>query len=240
MSILICGRLINTEKMASVGQLVSGVAHEINTPLAAINSNSKLIDKIISKSTIIEKNKIELLKELNTLDIEAVERISNIVQSLKRFVRLDEAQFQSADINKEIDLTLKLTEHEFKNKIKIIKNYDNIPPVNCAVNMLNQVFMNILVNASHAILEAKDSGQIEISTSTQDKRLIVKIKDNGIGIPLEKQNKIFNVGFTTKKIGIGTGLGLSISKKIIELHKGTISFTSKENEGTEFIISLPF
>ena len=91
-----------------------------------------------------------------------------------------------------------------------------------------------------AILEAKDSGQIEISTSTQDKRLIVKIKDNGIGIPLEKQNKIFNVGFTTKKIGIGTGLGLSISKKIIELHKGTISFTSKENEGTEFIISLPF
>lgn len=233
-------QLINTEKMASVGQLVSGVAHEINTPLAAINSNSKLIDKIIAKSTTIEENQIGLLKELNTLDIEAVERISNIVQSLKRFVRLDEAQFQSADINKEIDLTLKLTEHEFKNKIKVIKNYGNIPPVNCAVNMLNQVFMNILVNASHAILEAKDSGQIEISTNTQDKRLIVKIKDDGVGIPIEKQNKIFNVGFTTKKIGIGTGLGLSISKKIIELHKGTISFNSKENEGTEFIISLPF
>lgn len=232
-------QLINTEKMASVGQLVSGVAHEINTPLAAINSNSKMIQKLISKSDKIENTQLEILKELNNLDIEAVDRISNIVQSLKRFVRLDEAQFQSANINKEIDLTLKLTEHEFKNKIKIIKNYGDIPPVSCAVNMLNQVFMNILVNAAHAILEFKETGEIEITTSNNDKVLIVKIKDNGKGIPADKQSKIFNVGFTTKKIGIGTGLGLSISKKIIELHKGTISFISKENEGTEFTITVP-
>jgi signal transduction histidine kinase len=232
-------QLINTEKMASVGQLVSGVAHEINTPLASISSNSNLINKIISKGDTLETPQLSLLKELNDLDIEAAQRISNIVKSLKRFVRLDEAEFQAADINNEIDLTLKLTAHEFKNNIKIIKNYSKLPPVNCAVNMLNQVFMNLFVNAAHSIYDKGSSGEITVTTSHDDKNLCVKIKDNGMGMNSDVQNKIFNVGFTTKKIGIGTGLGLSISKKIIELHKGSISFVSKECIGTEFTILIP-
>ena len=232
-------QLINTEKMASIGQLVSGVAHEINTPLASINSNNTLIKKILSSSETISNNQLEILRDLNSIDIEAANRISNIVKSLKRFVRLDEAEFQEADINKELDLTLKLIAHEIKDNITIEKQYSELPPILCSVNMLNQVFMNILVNACHSIIDNK-AGKIIITTSFDEKFLYVKIKDNGIGIPTEQQNKIFNVGFTTKKIGIGTGLGLSISKKIIELHKGNITFTSQENTGTEFTISIPF
>lgn len=232
-------QLINTEKMASIGQLVSGVAHEINTPLASINSNNTLIKKILSSSKSISNNQLEILRDLNSIDIEAANRISNIVKSLKRFVRLDEAEFQEADINKELDLTLKLIAHEIKDNITIEKQYSILPPLLCSVNMLNQVFMNILVNACHSIIDNK-AGKIVITTYFDEKFLYVKIKDNGIGIPTEQQNKIFNGGFTTKKVGIGTGLGLSISKKIIELHKGNITFTSKENFGTEFTISIPF
>lgn len=232
-------QLINTEKMASVGQLVSGVAHEINTPLASINSNSSMISKLIKDKETLNKNQLELLNELNSIDIEAVQRISNIVKSLKRFVRLDEAEFQEADINKELDLTLKLMAHELKNNIEVVKNYSELPPVMCSVNMLNQVFMNLLVNACHSLSETEKLGVITIFTSADENNLIVKIKDNGCGIAQNQQNKVFNVGFTTKKIGIGTGLGLSISKKIIELHKGNISFVSKEGEGTEFTVTIP-
>ena len=180
-----------------------------------------LINKILLNDELNEEH-IKLLKELNSIDIEAANRISDIVKSLKRFVRLDEAEFQQADINKEIDLTLKLTAHEIKNNIKIIKNYGNIPPVMCSINMLNQVFMNLIVNACHSINEAKREGEITISTLSDEKNLTVKIKDNGEGIAKENYDKIFNVGFTTKPKGIGTGLGLSISKKIIELHHGSM------------------
>ena len=232
-------QLINSEKMASLGQLVSGVAHEINTPLASISSNTSLINRILSKGESISKEQIEMLSELNSIDVEASNRISNIVKSLKRFVRLDEAEFQQADINKELDLTLKLIEHETKNVVIVEKQYSEIPPVYCSVNMLNQVFMNLLVNATHSIKQHKKTGTIIVSTSADDKNLIVKIKDDGCGIPVDIQSKIFNVGFTTKKIGVGTGYGLSISKKIIELHKGSISFVSNENKGTEFTIVIP-
>ncbi len=232
-------QLINTEKMASVGQLVSGVAHEINTPLASINSNSSMISRLLKGKELLQKEQIEILSDLNNIDIEAVQRISNIVKSLKRFVRLDEAEFQETDINSELDLTLKLMAHELNNNIKVVKNYGQIPPVLCSVNMLNQVFMNILVNACHSILEKKIQGTITISTDIDNNDLVVKIIDDGIGMSQDVQNKIFNVGFTTKKIGLGTGLGLSISKKIIELHKGNISFVSKEGFGTEFKITIP-
>ena len=232
-------QLINSEKMASVGQLVSGVAHEINTPLASINSNSSMISRLLKDKDVLSKEQIDLLSDLNSIDIEAVQRISNIVKSLKRFVRLDEAEFQEADINKEIDLTLKLMTHELKNNIKVEKNYGEIPSVMCSVNMLNQVFMNLLVNACHSFLDSNKDAIISIFTDIENGNLIVKIKDNGCGMSLETQNKIFNVGFTTKQKGIGTGLGLSISKKIVELHKGTITFVSKEGFGTEFKISIP-
>lgn len=227
-------QLINSEKMASLGQLIAGVAHEINTPLASISSNNSIIAKIIKK--IGDADTSETLKEINELDREAVTRISNIVKSLKKFVRLDEAELQEADINKEIDLTLDLIRHETKNKVEIVKNYGEIPTIKCYPNMLNQVFMNILINACQSI---KDKGQIVITTLFQDGNLIVSIKDNGIGIEKDRISKIFTAGYTTKGVGVGTGLGLAISQKIIEKHEGQITVNSEPGAGCEFIITVP-
>ena len=232
-------QLINTEKMASVGQLVSGVAHEINTPLASISSNNSLISKLISNKTELSQEQYNMLTELNNINIEASKRIYNIVTSLKRFVRLDEAQMQKADINSELDLTLKIMAHELKNNIKVVKNYSPLPLVMCRVNMLNQVFMNLLINACHSINEKGISGEIKITTLKKGNNVLIKIKDNGMGIKEDVQKKIFNAGFTTKRPEIGTGLGLAISKKIAELHKGSISYTTKLNEGSEFTVSVP-
>ena len=225
-------KLINSEKMASLGQLVAGVAHEINTPIASIKSNNEIIKKIISQ--IKDEEVFELLEEINTIDSEAIARINRLVVSLRKFVRLDEAELQEADINKEIDLTLDLIRHETKNKVEIIKNYGKLPPVKCYPNMLNQVFMNVLVNAVQAI---KDKGIITIDTLFKDKNLIVKIKDNGCGI--KDPEKIFFAGYTTKGVGVGTGLGLAISKKIIEKHEGSIEVNSEVNKGSEFCITIP-
>ena len=225
-------QLINSEKMASLGQLVAGVAHEINTPVASIKSNNEIMKKLIKQ--IDDKELAEMLAETNEIDSEAIARINGLVVSLRKFVRLDEAELQEADINKEIDLTLDLIRHETKNRIEIVKHYGKIPPVKCYPNMLNQVFMNILVNATHAI---KGDGIITIDTDYANKNLTVKIKDNGCGI--KEPEKIFDAGYTTKGVGVGTGLGLAISQKIIEKHKGKIEVKTKINHGSEFSITIP-
>lgn len=226
-------QLINSEKMASLGQLVAGVAHEINTPVASIKSNNGIVAKLL---TSIEDTELkEMLTDINEIDKEAVSRISSIVTSLKKFVRLDEAELQEADINKELDLTLELIRHETKNRIEVIKNYGEIPVIKCFPNMLNQVFTNILINACQAI---EGSGKITITTEYNDKKLIVKIKDTGRGIPRNQVNKIFTAGFTTKSSGVGTGLGLAICSKIIEKHNGEIIVNSEVGKGSEFIITI--
>ncbi len=229
-------QLINSEKLASVGQLAAGVAHEINTPLASINSNSEIISKLLKS----DNPQLSLIKELNSIDRDAISRISNIVTSLKRFVHLDESDFQKSDINLELDNILKLITHETKNKIEVVKNYSPLPPVECYINMLNQVFINILINACHSFinLERKDK-KIVITTKQEGNFVLVSIKDNGIGISQEVKKRIFEAGFTTKGIGKGTGLGLAICERIVKLHKGTITFASKENEGSEFIVKIP-
>lgn len=227
-------QLINSEKMASLGQLVAGIAHEINTPVASIKSNNNILSKLISK---LEDNDMkEMFKQINDIDKEAIERISKIVTSLKKFVRLDEAELQEANINNEIDLTLEIIRHETKNKVEIEKHYGDIPLVKCYPNMLNQVFTNILVNACQAI---EKTGKITISTELKEKNLEIKIKDNGKGIPKENLKNIFTAGFTTKGVGVGTGLGLAISQKIIDKHKGKISVISEVGIGSEFIITIP-
>mgnify|MGYP002769477341 FL=1 len=226
-------QLINSEKMASLGQLVAGVAHEINTPVASIKSNNGIVSKLLG--SIEDADLKEMLTDINEIDKEAVNRISNIVTSLKKFVRLDEAELQEADINKELDLTLELIRHETKNRIEVIRNYGEIPVIKCFPNMLNQVFTNILINACQAI---DGKGTISISTEYKDKNLIVKIKDSGKGIPQNQLNKIFSAGFTTKGVGVGTGLGLAICTKIIEKHKGEITVNSEVGKGSEFIITI--
>lgn len=234
-------QLINSEKMASLGQLVAGVAHEINTPLASINANNDILSTLIKRlpENATEqdcKKFFENIKNINSIDKEAIKRISQIVLSLKKFVRLDEADLQETDINKELDLTLELIKHETKNKIEVKRNYSQLPQIKCYPNMLNQVFMNLLINACQSM---PDGGDITISTAFFDNQLIVKIKDTGLGIDEKIKDKMFIAGTTTKQIGIGTGLGLAISKKIIEKHNGKIYFASEKDKGTEFTIEIP-
>ncbi len=225
-------QLINSEKMASLGQLIAGVAHEINTPVAAIKSNNEIFSRLIEK--IDNDNLLELFKNINSTDKEAIQRINQIVISLKKFVRLDEAELQLADINKELDLTLDLIRHETKYRITVNREYGEIPQIKCYPNMLNQVFMNILVNACQAI---EGDGTITIKTEYKDEKLVISISDTGVGI--EDTDKIFLAGYTTKGVGVGTGLGLAISSKIIDKHKGKIEVRSKKNEGSTFIITIP-
>lgn len=225
--------LINSEKMASLGQLVAGVAHEINTPVASIKSNNAILAKFIPQ---IDDPKISsILADINEVDREAIQRITHMVTSLKKFVRLDEAELQEADINKELELTLDLIRHETKNRIKIEKHYGDIPLIKCYPNMLNQVFTNVLVNACQAI---EGAGKITITTSYTPETLTVSIKDTGKGIEKSEIDKIFAAGYTTKGVGVGTGLGLAISAKIIEKHNGKIIVNSEVGKGTEFIITI--
>lgn len=230
--------LVNSEKMASIGQLVAGVAHEINTPVASIKSNSNLRKKLSGfiKEKGFDEKLLKRIEHLDSIDEEAIKRISNIVLSLKKFVRLDEAQIQYTNINNEIDLTLQLLKHQIKNRIKILRKYGPLPQIKCYPNLLNQVLMNLFMNAIQSI---DNEGEIEIETKIEDSNLKIIIKDTGIGIDPRIKSKIFQTGFTTKPIGIGTGLGLAISKKIIEKHNGEISFSSKKNKGTSFTISIP-
>lgn len=257
-------QLINSEKMASLGQLIASVAHEINTPLASICANNEIAKRFFETGTTFDNDTIEILKDTNSIDTDAIKRITNLVQSLKRFVRLDEMVSQAANINEELDLTLNLLRHKLKKDIKLVKNYGEIPLVECYPNMLNQVFLNILMNAIQSIekrasvesaglsgTKPKDAccyiGEIIISTEIVENSLIIKIQDNGLGIKDEDKKKIFQAGFTTKKVGEGTGLGLAICKKIIEKHNGEITFDSKSYraqngsiaKSTVFEIKLP-
>ncbi|MFZ5352143.1 MAG: ATP-binding protein [Bacillota bacterium] len=237
-------QLIQTEKMAALGQLVAGVAHEINTPLGSINSNIEITKLIASKLSNIG-NKIndeEMLKliekfnKMNEINSIACNRILEIVRSLKNFSRLDEAEFQTANVHEGIDSTLILINNQIKNRITIHRNYGDLPEIECYPNQLNQVFMNILVNASQAI---EDKGDIYITTYRKDETAVIEITDSGKGIKKENLEKVFDPGFTTKGVGVGTGLGLSICYKIIQKHNGSIHAENAEGLGAKFIIQLP-
>lgn len=239
-------QLINSEKMASLGQLVASVAHEINTPLGAINANNEMMNKIFEK---YNENSLDMLHEINAIDKEAIKRITSIVQSLKRFVRLDETIQQEANINQELDLTLDLIHHKVKKGFEIEKEYGDLPLVSCYPNMLNQVFLNILMNAIHSIEDIKTKnpsyvGKIKIKTVILGDFLRVSILDNGKGIKEADKENVFIAGYTTKEKGKGTGLGLAICKKIIEKHNGEIHFESgkldfEKDFKTVFRIDIP-
>ncbi len=237
-------QLIQSEKMASVGRLIAGIAHEINTPIGALKSNCELLTK---KSIPLTGKKIEdaelksfidLYMQLDGINEEAVKRVSNLVKALKNFLHPDDANYKQTDIHENLKSTLLLLRHEFKDRIKIIEDYTELPAVNCFPDLLNQVFMNILLNASQSI---EKFGEITVKTEylrdTDRARIIVS--DTGKGIEPDNLEKIFDPGFTTKGVGVGTGLGLSISYKIIEKHKGSINVSSKISSGTSFIIEIP-
>jgi len=270
-------QLVQSEKMASIGQLAAGVAHEINNPVGFINSNLTTLDEYRRDLTTLINNYMELeqladrdpalsnnhdlagaleairnSKEKMDIDFvlgdfdkviaeskEGMDRIKKIVQDLKDFSHVDQAELNWADFNKGMESTLNIVWNELKYKAKVTKEYGDIPEVYCYPQQVNQVFMNLLVNAAHAI---EDKGEIKISTAHLDgaePMVEVRISDTGKGIPPENLSRIFDPFFTTKPVGKGTGLGLSMVYSIVKKHDGEIKVESEVGKGTTFVIRLP-
>ncbi len=229
-------QLVQSEKMASLGQLTAGIAHEINNPLSFVINNSFIISKIINSSN---KNnfasKMDDIKTLSDKNQNGLDRIKKIVENLRSFSRMDEGKQKLTNINECILSALSLLEHLLKEDIVLEKKLNNLPQTLASPGQLNQVFMNIIVNAIDAV---SGNGKISIETSFTKNKIKISITDTGKGIPDDIINNIFDPFFTTKEIGKGTGLGLSISYGIIQDHGGDIKVKS-HNKGTTFIIELP-
>jgi len=235
-------QLVQAEKMKSLGQLVAGVAHELNNPIGFVHANLQLLDEYIDK--LIEGQRSEsdtgriqeAIGRLLKRSREGTERVKKIVQDLRTFSRMDQAEVQVVDLHEEIDRTLALMEPRLKNNIRVVRDYGDLPRVRCNPGQLNQVFLNLLINACDAI--GKD-GEIHVRTRPAANGVRLEFGDDGPGIPLEIQSRIFDPFFTTKPVGVGTGLGLSLSHGIIERHGGRISVRSQPGQGATFTIELP-
>jgi two-component system NtrC family sensor kinase len=258
-------QLLQSEKMAAVGQLAAGIAHEINNPVGFVNSNlgtlnrylaslMRLIDayqqlaegcppddpavqqaKRLGMEIDIDYIRADVVSLLNE-STDGLERVKRIVADLKDFSRVGEAKWQPANIHKCLDSTLNVVANELKYKATVTKNYGTLPEIMCMPFQLNQVFMNLLVNAAHAI---KEHGTITLRTGCADKTVWIEVEDNGSGIPAENLKRIFEPFFTTKPVGSGTGLGLSVSYGIVQKHKGKIDVRSEPGNGTTFRVTLP-
>ncbi|MEM6400975.1 MAG: PAS domain S-box protein [Cyanobacteria bacterium P01_D01_bin.116] len=265
-------RLVQSEKMSGLGQLVAGVAHEINNPVNFIYGNlnhannytQDLLEIIDTYRRNYPQPTLEIQELEEELDLEflvedmpkllgsmkvGAQRIREIVDSLRNFSRMDEAQIKEVDIHEGIDSTLTILEHRIKAKsdrprVKIVKDYGNLPQIQCYPGQLNQVFMNILVNALDVLEERKrDDNYPTICIKTElvgCKHIKISISDNGTGIPEKIKTRLFDPFFTTKAVGKGTGMGLSISYQIVvEKHCGSLDYISALGEGTEFVITIP-
>jgi len=262
-------QLVHSEKMASLGQLTAGIAHEINNPINFISSGMKSIEftmdavrEILAKYDELEKGvdraedilqEVKDLKEdheydeiMAELDVMVrdvnygVTRTIEIVKGLRVFSRLDEEEMKKANINENLDATLILLKNKTKNKIKVSKFYDEkMNEIDCYPGQLNQVFMNIMNNAIQAIPDEREDGELVIYTEETADEINIRIKDNGVGIPENVKDRIWEPFFTTKAVGVGTGLGMSITYSIIEKHHGKIELESEVGKGTEFVISIP-
>ncbi|MBH8575010.1 ATPase [Nostocaceae cyanobacterium CENA369] len=273
-------RLLQNEKMAALGQLVAGIAHEVNNPINFVAGNlvhamdySQQLLNLISLyqkyyphpvaeiQTLVSKHELDFITAdlpnlLNSMQI-GCDRIEQIVQSLRNFSRLDESERKNVDIHQGIDSTLLILQSRLKNQkthhsINIIKDYGTLPLVDCYAGLLNQVFMNLLANAIDALEEFDASTAyprvkltsyiptIRICTELTKQQVLIRIADNGPGIPEDVKKRLFDPFFTTKPVGKGTGLGLSICYQIIvEKHGGQMDCISTVGQGAEFIIQLP-
>lgn len=257
-------QLLQQDKMASIGQLAAGVAHEINNPMGFIISNLSSLGKYVEKVTAYldadekilagcaleiqemalkerQKYKIEhICKDMPMLISESADgaqRVRQIVQDLKSFSRMDRTEFANANINEGLESTLSIAWNELKYNATVIREFGQLPLVWCNQGQLNQVFLNLLLNAAHAI---KEQGTIRIKTRTKEESVTIAISDTGSGIAPEHINKIFDPFFTTKDVGKGTGLGLAIAYDIItNKHGGTIEVQSEPGKGSTFVITLP-
>lgn len=258
-------QLLQSEKMASIGQLAAGVAHEINNPIGFVSSNLGTLEEYADDLlAIVEaygkadglldaqpelRADIEALKARADLGFlsqdlhcllreshDGIERVKKIVQDLKDFSRIDSMDWAMANLEHGLDSTLNIVWNEIKYKADIVKEYGGIPPVECLGSQMNQVFMNLLVNAAQAI---ESHGTITIRTGMADERVWIEIADTGKGIPLEIQKRIFDPFFTTKPVGKGTGLGLSLAYSIVEKHHGQLEVMSEPGRGSSFRLAIP-
>lgn len=234
-------QLIQSEKMASVGQIAAAVVHEINTPIGAIKSNAQMMDMVIDKLThemTDEKaqKKLATLKQTNGMVVDASDRVIQIVKSIKSFSRIDQSAFKDADLHEAVESVLILTSNLWKSRIQIVKNYGDLPSVNCYISLINQVIMNLVVNAIDAI---EGVGEIRITTGIKDQSAYISVADTGSGIPPENLMRVFEQGFTTKPVGKGSGLGLALSKDIMDKHHGQITVESEVGKGSVFTITIP-
>jgi two-component system, NtrC family, sensor kinase len=228
-------QLVQSEKMASLGQMVAGVAHEINTPLGYARSNVETVRDIVSSGPMDEQSVQDSTSLLNDA-LHGLGTIGELVMSLKDFSRVDRSRTELFNVNEGLDTALKIAQNHIKGRIEVEREYGALPDIKCAPSQLNQVFLNILTNAAQAI---EGDGKIRVRTRDTGKAVEIAIRDSGCGMDAEVQKHIFEPFFTTKDVGKGTGLGLSIVFKIIEDHKGKIVVNSKPGQGTEFTILLP-
>jgi two-component system NtrC family sensor kinase len=256
-------QLLQSERMASIGQLAAGVAHEINNPVGFVNSNlgslQRYVTDMLRLLSVYEKAEgalpgaamqeisqvkadidVAFLREdvanLLVESLDGLKRVTRIVQDLKDFSHVDESERQWADLEAGLESTLRVVWNELKYKAEVIKEFAGIPPVECFAFQLNQVFMNLLINASHAI---EGRGTIAIRTGHDDACVWVEVQDSGRGIKPEHLSRIFEPFFTTKPVGQGTGLGLSLAYGIVKKHDGHIEVKSELGQGTVFRVILP-
>ncbi|MFN2533558.1 MAG: sensor histidine kinase [Pyrinomonadaceae bacterium] len=256
-------QLVHSEKMASLGQLAAGVAHELNNPAGFIFSNMAVLpgyvlrlEKLLAIYDTIsfsqsDADRVKAAKEeigYNNIlpDLVSIaadsyggaERIKGIVQNLRLFSRLDEAEFKQVDVHAGIEATVRLLSQYFSSPlITLRRDYGELPPIHCYAAQLNQVWMNLLVNAAQAI--GNNTGEISIKTTSQEQTVAVSVSDTGGGIAPAHLPKIFDPFFTTKSVGDGTGLGLSISHGIVLRHRGALTVDSALGRGTTFVVVLP-
>lgn len=257
-------QLIQAEKMASLGQLTAGIAHEINNPINFVSANTtplkedlvdilrvmEYYDKVIKEKSLemdfleVKKFKEEIHYETTVAEVtnllrgieDGARRTSEIVKGLRNFSRLDQNIFRKTNLTECLESSLTLLHSSYKNRIEIVKDYGDLPEVDCFPGQINQVIMNILSNAIQAIPE---KGKIFIKTKALGDMVRISVKDTGSGMSEDVRKKIFDPFFTTKEVGKGTGLGLYISYGIIEKHNGKIEVFSNSGDGTEFVITMP-
>lgn len=242
-------RTVNAARLATLGMLMAGVAHELNTPLGALNSNHDSLTRALARlheilaDDVVEPHELEevrrIVRALNGVmrvnDL-AMKRVRELVTSLRSFGRPDRAEIDTVDLREGLDTAITLLRHELGERITVTREYGEIPPIQCYPQQLNQVFMNLLLNGIQAI---QGPGSIIVRTERTPDGVAVSVTDSGVGMGPEQLERIFEPGFTTKGLRVGMGLGLAITRQSVDRHGGFIDVRSEPGQGTTFTVRLP-